>query len=130
MPKVCTAPDCDRPAVAKGLCDAHDHRRRRGDPALDTPLRRYGVKGCSVEGCTSPHAARGYCYRHWKQHRYGPTQRRQRTPDEIAAMRALYASGVNMTEIARRFDCSRATVVRIIRGETFRTTAEAFDESL
>lgn len=114
MPGVSTAPGCDRPTAANGLCSAHDHRRRRGKP-LDTPLRQYKVKGCSVEGCARPHTARGYCYYHWKQHKYGSPSRRQRTPDEIEAIRKIHAAGVNMTEIARRFDCSRTTVVRIVR---------------
>ena len=118
MPAVCTVPGCDRPTQANGLCKAHDHRRRWGKP-LDTPLRQYKVKGCSVEGCTRPHTARGFCYSHWREDRYGPPSRRIRTPEEIAAMRKLHAAGMNMTEISRRFDCSRATVVRIIRGQTF-----------
>ncbi len=114
----CTAPGCDRRTVANGLCNAHNSRRRRGKP-LDTPLRQYKVKGCSVEGCTRPHTALGYCYLHWTQHRYGPPCRRQRTPDEIDAIRKLHAAGMNMTQIARRFDCSRNTVMRIVRGMTF-----------
>lgn len=89
---------------------------------MDIPLRQYGVKGCLVEGCSRQHTAGGYCYYHWKQSRYGTPSRRQRTPDEIEAMRKLHAEGVNMTEISRRFDCSRATVVRIIRGETFKSS--------
>ncbi len=115
------------PAVAAhkrgghGLCGAHNNRRSRGKP-LDTPLREYKRKGCSVAGCTRPHTAKGFCFPHWRQDRYGTPQRRQRTPDEIEAIRKLYAAGVNMTEIARRFDCSRATVVRIIQGKTFQTT--------
>jgi len=114
VPGVCTVPDCNRPIAANTLCAGHDHRRRRGKP-LDTPLRQYGIKGCSVAGCTRKHAARGFCYLHWHQDRNGPPRRRQRTPDEIDSMRQLHADGVNMTEISRRFGCSRITVVRIIR---------------
>ena len=44
---------------------------------------------------------------------------RVRTPDEIDAIRTLHAAGVNMTQIAQRFDCSRSTVMRIVRGMTF-----------
>ena len=86
---------------------------------MDTPLRHYKVKGCSVPGCTRPHSAWGLCFSHWREDRYGTPQRRQRTPAEIDAIRALHAAGVNMTEISRRFDCSRDTVVRIVRGKTF-----------
>ena len=116
---MCTVPGCDRKTAANGLCGTHDHRRRRGKP-LDTPIRQYGVKGCTVEGCARKHTARGLCHLHWKQHRNGPPQWRQRTPDEIEAIRQLHANGVNMTEISRRFDCSRSTVMRIVRGLSFR----------
>jgi hypothetical protein len=122
MPAACTVPGSDRPQRGgHGLCGAHNNRRSRGKP-LDTPLREYKRKGCSVAGCTRPHTAKGFCFPHWRQDRYGTPQRRTRTPDEIAAIRKLYAAGVNMTEIARRFDCSRVTVVRIIRGKTFQAT--------
>ncbi len=36
-PASCSAPGCDRPAVAHGLCQAHYMRRRRGKP-LERPL--------------------------------------------------------------------------------------------
>ncbi len=109
--------------MANRLCDAHNRRRLRGK-SLDTPLRQYGVKGCSVEGCTRPHIARGYCHLHWRQDRDGPPRRRVRTPDEVAAIREMYSTGVNMTEISRRFDCSRNTVMRIVRGRTFQDDSE------
>ena len=88
---------------------------------MDGPLRRYKAKGCSVPGCTGLHTARGFCSQHWREDRYGTPERRQRTPSERAAIQALHESGVNMTEISHRFDCSRATVVRIVRGRTFRS---------
>ena len=44
---------------------------------------------------------------------------RHRTPEEIETMRKLFAEGVNMTEISRRFDCSRATAMRICKEQTF-----------
>ncbi len=120
MPAPCTISGCDRPRVAHGLCKTHDGRRRRGKP-LDTPLRRYKAKGCSVPDCTRPHTAKGFCFEHWRVDRYGAPQRRQRTSSERAAIQKLYEAGVNMTEISRRFGCSRATVVRIVRGRTFRS---------
>ena len=120
MPAPCTVSGCDHPRASRGLCKTHDGRRRRGKP-LDTPLRRYKAKGCSVPGCTKPHTAKGFCFEHWRVDRYGAPRRRQRTPAERAAIQKLYEAGVNMTEIARRFDCSRDTVVRIVRGRTFRS---------
>jgi hypothetical protein len=119
VPGACTVPRCGRPQRGgNGLCGAHNNRRSRGKP-LDTPLRHYKVKGCSVAGCTRPHTAKGRCFQHWREDRYGTPQRRQRTPAERAAIQKLYAAGVNMTEISRRFDCSRNTVMRIVRGKTF-----------
>jgi IS30 family transposase len=44
-----------------------------------------------------------------------------RTPSERAAIQKLYEAGVSMTKIARRFDCSRDTVVRIVRRRTLRS---------
>ena len=37
---LCTGPDCDRPAVASGLCDTHAHQRDRSRPL--TPIRERG----------------------------------------------------------------------------------------
>ncbi len=37
MPSSCTAPACDRAAVARGLCATHYGRHRRGRP-LDPPI--------------------------------------------------------------------------------------------
>jgi len=118
VPASCSVTGCDRPRKSNGLCNAHDHRRRRGTP-LDTPLRQYRLKGCAVAGCGRPHAAHGFCYKHWHEDRNGAPSRRQRTPAEIDAIRALHTAGMNMTEISRRFNCSRNTVMRIVRGLTF-----------
>jgi hypothetical protein len=42
MPQPCTFPDCQAPAVAKGLCAKHNMRlRRHGDPAkVERPGRK------------------------------------------------------------------------------------------
>lgn len=40
--KVCTVSGCDRKYVAKGYCNAHWMRARKGKP-LDTPLRLVGL---------------------------------------------------------------------------------------
>jgi len=41
------------------------------------------------------------------------------TPDEVRHVRALHAQGVNMTEIARRFGRSRATIIRVVKRQVF-----------
>lgn len=50
---------------------------------------------------------------------YNGTGFRHRTPDEIRAMRQLYDSGTNITEISRRFDCAVATAFRIVKRQAF-----------
>jgi integrase len=74
----CVAPDHLRPAVAGGLCRAHDALRRRVGLALDefvaldtvVPLRTFGV--CQREGCERVAVARRHrlcrpCERQWQQ---------------------------------------------------------------
>ncbi len=41
MTTTCTAPACDRGAIARGLCQAHYQRQRRGR-SLDEPIRPPG----------------------------------------------------------------------------------------
>lgn len=50
---------------------------------------------------------------------YNGTGHRHRTDAEVREMRRLYEEGVNMTEISRRFGCSRATAMRICKGQSF-----------
>ena len=89
VPNACTAPGCDRPTVARGLCGAHDQRRRRGNSDWDTPLRPYAVKGCSIKGCTREHAAKGLCFYHWKHQPYAPPTR---SPEGV---KILPANGIH-----------------------------------
>lgn len=46
--KHCTVENCDRKLVAKGLCDAHYRRQKRGTLPLDAPIRKVLI-GVSVE---------------------------------------------------------------------------------
>lgn len=117
MPRVCSISDCSRETAAKGLCDPHYRRQKKGQ-LLDTPLRPHGVKGCSIRGCKYPHAALGLCHFHWKQSK-NPPRFRQRTPKEVAAIRQLRADGATFTAIAKKFRCSASTVKRICDGESF-----------
>ena len=118
----CSVPGCERRQEARGLCKAHYSRRRRGLP-LATPLRSYGVKGCSVAGCDRPHSARGLCNYHWKEARK-PPRWRQRTPEEVQAIRQLHAQGVSFEELARRFGCAASTAARICKGWSFSDSPE------
>jgi AraC-like DNA-binding protein len=115
--RTCSVTGCHRAPRARGLCDSHYQRHRRGLP-VEAPLRSYGANGCSVTGCRRPHAARGLCYRHWKENR-NPPRWRQRTPAEVQAMRQMHTQGTSFEELARRFGCSASTAARICKGWSF-----------
>lgn len=46
---------------------------------------------------------------------------RHRTATEITQIRSLASDGVSLAEIARRFNCSHASITRIARGDAFPT---------
>jgi len=58
--RICTAPDCDRPHLARGWCDRHYRIWRTS--AADVPR-------CSEEDCHDPVRARGLCGMHWQRWR-------------------------------------------------------------
>lgn len=67
----CLAPGCTRPAYAKGLCNAHYIRDRKGLP-LEAPVRARKRDGVCAE-CgdhTGPKGGWGLCPRHYRQARY------------------------------------------------------------
>lgn len=113
----CSVAGCDRKVRARGLCDSHYQRQRRGRP-VEAPLRDYGAQGCAVPGCGGRHTAGGYCHHHWRQGRQ-PRRFRQRTPAEVQEMRQLHAQGVSFEELARRFGCSASTAARICKKWSF-----------
>lgn len=67
----CQVRGCARPAYAKGLCNAHYIRDRKGLP-LDAPLRaRKRGDACAKCGAlTGAKGGWGLCQRHYKQARY------------------------------------------------------------
>jgi len=74
----CEIEGCERPHLAKGLCNAHYRRLRRGQD-LAEPIRER-QETCII--CERAHFARGYCqmhYRRWERHgdpQAGRTKRR------------------------------------------------------
>lgn len=223
----CSVDDCKRAISARGLCNLHYDRQRRGIPMEGSPPVRKYDPICSVEDCDRPHAAKGFCLAHWRRDKagldvsqpivsklitddllvrlrtyapegepdecwewtralnkgygaiavHGSKMRmahvvawelhngqplpegmlvrhtcdnppctnpahlligthkdnshdrlergpaayngkgfRHRTPEEVAAMRQLFADGLSMGEIGRRFGCSRTTAARIVKG--------------
>ena len=67
----CTAYGCIRPAYAKGLCNAHYLRHRKGLPQ-DVPVRaRKREDACAECGIqTGAKGGWGLCQRHYRQSRY------------------------------------------------------------
>lgn len=67
----CSAPDCMRPAYAKGLCNAHYLRDRKGLD-LDAPVRaRKREDACAECGLiTGAKGGWGLCQRHYKRARH------------------------------------------------------------
>lgn len=44
---------------------------------------------------------------------------KHKTPEDIAEMKSLHASGLNFTQIAERFECTRQTVAKVVRGQSY-----------
>jgi len=67
----CSAPGCVRPAYAKGLCNAHYIRNRKG-VALNAPVRTRKREDTCAE-CGKPSGSKGgwgLCQRHYRRARY------------------------------------------------------------
>jgi hypothetical protein len=66
MPNPCTTPHCDRHAIARGLCNLHYLRWRRGTPIDrgDTPPPQ--TRTCEHPNCDNPHQALGLCLHHYR----------------------------------------------------------------
>lgn len=64
----CSAPDCRRPTIARGLCEAHYTRwRRHGEVAATEPVASRPLEPCAIGECDRPAYSRGFCSRHYKQ---------------------------------------------------------------
>ena len=69
--KTCSVDGCDRPFCAKGLCNAHYMRKKRGEfPGPPIKYREFH-DGCRIEGCLENHAAKGLCNAHYARLRRG-----------------------------------------------------------
>lgn len=67
----CSVTGCDGTSLAKGMCEAHYARSRRGIP-LDAPMiRNSGIDRCTRPGCDRPYATKGYCTLHYERVKYG-----------------------------------------------------------
>ena len=70
--RVCKVQGCTQQHKAKGYCNTHYARFRRG-LSLDRPIqmKEHSRVGCIVEGCTRKHEAKGYCKAHYLRYRRG-----------------------------------------------------------
>jgi hypothetical protein len=68
--RTCSVNGCDEKLLAKGLCDAHYARLRRGQ-SLEYPPIRGTVTVCTVADCVGRVHAVGLCEAHYKRNRLG-----------------------------------------------------------
>lgn len=68
--KKCKVRGCNRKYSAKGFCQAHYRRDRRGMP-LNKAFRRGRIKfrGCSVPKCSNEHYGLSLCHSHYNSRR-------------------------------------------------------------
>lgn len=86
--RVCSIPDCGKPAKARGWCDAHySWMRKHGAPKITR-------SNCSVGGCDRKHYGRGYCSVHIRRlDRNGhPERTRVSTSERIRVAKDAIAS--------------------------------------
>lgn len=70
--RICSIPDCGKPAKAHGWCVRHYRRwLRHGDPCGGRALRGVNTGTCAIPGCERKFSKRGWCsahYQRWKRH--------------------------------------------------------------
>lgn len=64
---ICDEKDCDRRALARGLCSRHYKQWQRAGKPDGRELSARTAKACSDGCCDSPAYARGFCSRHYRQ---------------------------------------------------------------
>lgn len=81
--------ECDRDAVAKGLCPGHYYRLRKGLPVAG-PLRERRTV-CQLPHCSEKHFSKGLCSAHYQRQLEGrslDTPVRKQTPGEWGKWRS------------------------------------------
>lgn len=104
----CSVPGCDRPNCARGVCNTHYKRLRKGQD-LEPPIAvnsYYTDELCMVEGCDERRRRRGWCHNHyqtWYRYRRDPSEDHRR-PCSVCvhpsrnAIEISISSGMTMTE--------------------------------
>src|SRR5258708_2747388 len=71
--RLCKIEGCSRKHNAKGYCESHYARFRRGQ-ALEGPIqreRRQRTRLCTIEGCNRKHYVHGFCDGHYDRFKHG-----------------------------------------------------------
>lgn len=69
--RVCIIEWCERQHSARGYCEMHLKRLRRGTD-LNAPVQLHGLgRKCSIEECDNKHFSKGYCKMHYTRVRSG-----------------------------------------------------------
>lgn len=63
--RACAVEGCDRPRKARGLCETHGDRLKRGD--ITHPGRAARATICSIDGCNNKPQSRNLCGRHYRR---------------------------------------------------------------
>lgn len=65
--RTCSIDGCERPFVARGLCNPHYVRARKDGSLADAPRFRPQPGECSVDGCEIRGNRRGMCRKHYQR---------------------------------------------------------------
>jgi hypothetical protein len=65
--KICKAPTCSRPALAKDYCSRHYYQVYHHGRLTPEREKDRNPPVCMAKGCFNAPAARGYCWRHYHQ---------------------------------------------------------------
>ncbi len=75
--RICSFPECGRPALSRGLCQTHYQQSRRGEVLRPIRLqnKRIKVGACSFDGCENYGSYGGLCWSHHQQRKRGEVLR-------------------------------------------------------
>ena len=63
----CSAPGCHRQRRARGWCQTHYARWKKGQDMAPPIRAHFGTERCKAQGCQERHSAKGLCLAHYKQ---------------------------------------------------------------
>lgn len=133
-----TCRDCAQPVKARGLCNMHYQRERRGHTLDAAPRARLAPdKGCTADECPRPYYAKGMCSMHYyraKQAEYmadpvKAAQIRERAAERERARRGNRPPRPRLTDEERNArDAERRRIKRQQKEEARRERERLADE--